>query len=202
MNPPKVVLFTGTTGSGKSWALGKALKFDRVRPQVILTRWPDPSLLRHISPKMRTVERWRGGYIRLPSKGRYMLLITPLPAKELRAFQRDLATAFTYLPRGVLAIDEAHIILRRGTVHPELVRLLRGARHYGTSVYLSTQRVTDIDPDIRSVVTDLFAFRTVSSVDLAWLEAEGVPPHTLSTLPTGEYIYLSKLSGRIIRGRA
>lgn len=195
MNKPKIVLFVGTTGSGKSWALGRALRYDPVRPQVILTRWPDPSIARHISPQIRTIERWRGGRIRFPDKGRYMLLVTPLPTKELQLFQRDLAVALTRKWRSTLAIDEAHIVLRRGVVHPEMVRLIRGARHYGVSVYLATQRIADVDPDIRAVVTDIFAFRTTSALDLAWLEAEGMGIAGIPTLPVGAYQYLSRLTG-------
>ena len=194
------MLLVGTAGSGKSWALGRCLRSSSARPQVIITRWPDPSLLHHIKPNIKTVERWRGGRITIPRKGRHLLIISPLPSKELLTFQRDLAHALVRLPESVLAIDEAHIILRRGSVHPEMVRLIRGARHYGTSVYMATQRIADIHPDIRTVITDIFAFRTTSAVDLRWLEAEGIPSAPMPSLPTGAYVYASRISGRIAKG--
>ena len=182
--------------------MGRCLRLTSLRPQVIITRWADPSLLQHITPIVNTIPRWSGGNIKIPRKGRHLLIVTPLPTKELMAFQRDLAQGLMRLPRSVLAVDEAHMILRRGYVHPEMVRIIRGARHYGISVYLATQRIADIDPDIRAVITDIFAFRVTSGLDLQWLESEGIPSAAASTLPVGTYIYLSKLTGKITKGKS
>ena len=202
MNPPKIVLFVGAAGTGKTWAMGRCLRLTSQRPQVIVSRWADPSLLYHIKPNANTVPRWNGGHIIIPQNGRHLLIVAPLPTKELLLFQRDLARALMGLPRSVLAIDEAHMILRRGYVHSEMVRIIRGARHYGLTVYMATQRIVDVDPDIRAVVTDIFAFRTASGLDLHWLESEGIPSAAASTLPVGTYIYLSKLTGRITKGKS
>ena len=191
----------GAAGAGKSWAMGRCLRLTSQRPQVIISRWADPSLLHHIKLNISTIPRWNGGHIKIPRDGRHLLIVAPLPTKELMAFQRDLAQGLMRLPKSVLAIDEAHMILRRGYVHPEMVRIIRGARHYGISVYLATQRIADIDPDIRAVITDIFAFRVTSGLDLQWLESEGIPSAAASTLPVGTYIHLSKLTGRITKGK-
>jgi DNA helicase HerA-like ATPase len=100
----------------------------------------------------------------------------------------------------VLAIDEAHILLKRGSVAKEMVRLIRGSRHYGVSCYIATQRLVDVDPDIRAVVSDVFIYRTISYRDRDILEHElGLPiSYDISNLSTGSYLYANRNTGEVI----
>ncbi|MGB9591148.1 MAG: hypothetical protein ACPL1K_01370 [Candidatus Kryptoniota bacterium] len=90
---------------------------------------------------------------------------------------------------GVVAIDEAHLFLTRPS--PQIIRFLRGARHYRLKVYIATQRWVDIHPHIRAVVKHLFIFRTTSWRDIEALEKETGEDlrAQVARLGIGEYIY-------------
>lgn len=107
-----------------------------------------------------------------------------------------LAESCIQYPRSVLAVDEAHLVLRKGAVSREVLRVFRGSRHFGVSIYIATQRLVDVDPDIRAVISDIFAYRTVSSLDLRTLRDElGVEEiDVLRSLSVGKYVYTKRIA--------
>lgn len=167
---------------------------------MILSAWDDPSLLRSVTPdvSLTVTEFSSTAKIVLPKKSCVLFRVGSLPHDEMLAFQRALANTFmgNQTP-AVLCIDEAHVLLRYGLVHRELVRLIRGSRHYGCSVYIATQRLVDVIPDVRAVVTDMFIFRTTSFRDLDLLGQEGIPSDPLRSLSVGKYVYVNRLSGEV-----
>lgn len=172
------------------------LAWERVLPQIILTRWPDPSLLAHIHPRKYRVTRWIKGAVFPFGKisGRCLLMMAALPSEEMVYFQDSLANFAYRQLQCVVAIDEAHILLR-GRTSIEFIRLIRGSRHFGTAIYFATQRLVDLPPDVRTVLTDLFIFRTNSSLDLDWLSREGIPIKSIPTLGLGQYVYVNRITG-------
>jgi len=103
---------------------------------------------------------------------RNIYVVLSLPQDELELFLNDIAIALQKGHIRTLACDEGHVYLRHGQIPQEFMRILRAARHYNLNVYIATQRLVDIDPDVRAVLTDILIFRTLSERDLSLLRLE------------------------------
>ena len=97
-----------------------------------------------------------------------------------------------------LILDEARVFLHKPALADEFIRYFRVARHIGVETITSTQRLIDIDPDIRATFTDLFIFHISSFRDLSVL-ADELPEKSLitkiQTLAPLHYLYVDKQHG-------
>ncbi|MCS7240594.1 MAG: hypothetical protein NZ651_05050 [Candidatus Bipolaricaulota bacterium] len=165
------------------------LRQDPNRPIVLVGLAEDPSL-RRFGVKWYVLEREPAG-VKLNPSERVAIDLSPLTPEEAERVLTKVVREVIRHRGGVIAVDEAHLFLARPSV--DLVRYIRGARHYHIKVYLATQRWVDIHPHIRAVVRHLFIFRTVSGRDLEALSAEpGVDIARVPRLNCGEYVYVRR----------
>ena len=185
-----VIAIIGTAGSGKSYLLDRMLARDPNRPQVLIALRGDPAL--------RNCGKWPA-YLpqrpivraRLSPRERVLIDMSLLLPEEAQESLEVLLRAVVEQGGGVVAIDEAHLFLTNP--RREIIRLIRGSRHFGLKVYLSTQRWVDLHPHIRAVVRHIFILRTVSGRDLHALAGEpGLDVARIPRLSLGEYLYVRR----------
>ena len=188
-----VVALVGTAGSGKSYLMARMLKEDPNLPQVLVGLAADKSLRKFLK---RPEWKWQTitsplSKVWLDPAERVAVDLTPLTPVEAQISLQALMKGVVDQGGGVVAIDEAHLFLTRPTA--QIVRYIRGSRHFRLKVYIATQRWVDIHPHIRAVVKHLFIFRTTSWRDINALQSEpGVYNVALDRLNTGEYIYVRR----------
>lgn len=88
--------------------------------------------------------------------------------EQIHAFLNDLAYTVYYLKDSLFCIDEAHGFLPSGKYEPVNVKKLeRGGAKDGVDFIISTHRLTDVSPDIVSLLNVIISFRVneVNTVD-------------------------------------
>ena len=87
---------------------------------------------------------------------------------EIHKFLDKLAYTVYQLKDALFCIDEAHQFLKTGKYEPEnIVKLERGGAKDGIDFIISTHRLTDVSPDVVSLLNVIISFRVneVNTVD-------------------------------------
>ena len=87
---------------------------------------------------------------------------------EIHEFLNKLAFVVYHLKDALFCIDEAHQFLKTGKYEPEnIVKLERGGAKDGIDFIISTHRLTDVSPDVVSLLNVIISFRVneVNTVD-------------------------------------
>ena len=124
------------------------------------------------------------------------LIVTDLLDKEIQELEDDVSRVRDC----TVVIDESRYFLHGQALSENMIRFFRVARHVGVETLVSTQRLVDIDPDIRATFTDLLLFHISSFRDLSVL-ADELPRkglvEKLQNLPALNYLYIDKQHGII-----
>lgn len=173
---PKHVGVVGKSGSGKTFVCGRMVA-RWARPFVVfVSNRRDPSILHHIDEsKAMFADVYRGaGPISsawvhsVIAKGYRYLYITihNLKPADAQAWLDSLVDAIEPIGNLGLFIDEAHRVCSDKHNPERLIELIRWGRACGIDIVLISQRIYDIDPDLRSVLNYAVLFQNDHPADL------------------------------------
>ncbi len=174
---PKLAAIVGKSGCGKTFLTALVARLV-ARPFVVIVHThQDQSYLRQLELRRVAfvgvhrgagplsvewfVSKIRAGY-------RYVYIsIQDLTPDEARTWIDSLIGPLEKIGNLALVVDEAHQFCRHDHIPESLVRLPRWARSIGIDVFFVTQRLVDLSPDIRAVLTYLVMFNCDEPRDLA-----------------------------------
>jgi DNA helicase HerA-like ATPase len=183
---PRIVAVVGKSGTGKTTLAGAMARASSRRLVVIVSTYQDPAYLQFLdSRKTRSLAIYSGARHltgddiadTLRSGYRYLFIaIYDLGPDEARDWIDALIPALEAVGNLAMFIDEAHRFCRHEYVPPRILQLGRWARSIGIDIVFVTHRLTDLSPDIRSVLTYLVMFQTDEPRDVAELSLRlGIP---------------------------